>query len=559
MTSQYRVPNELWLEIAKNVPKYDRKTLIDFSLACRTFRSVSRPRLFAKFRAEVYRAADGGALLLPSPTGVDRRLERIDFWEVLTPKYSKPEKARAWGLKPWSRARAWASEISSPSPLKPGPSRGFQAKPGPEHHYFWSSPEIAPFVRSCCISTKDVPRYEKDSSEWTCATETPYILLDAVLERLARFTCLQRLEARDLHFTQARVDIISRLPPLSKLLVRWCTVAPHEHIEPLSHTLHVSEFDLSPGHNKEKGNEFWIPMLHPGHLRTLRARFNPRCMSRPVDIPAFPIVQSLDAFMDLPTPAQNISILTKFPAVRVLRLGGKGLSTAAVSSRLPAVFPHLREYSGPYEALPLFLEADGLKHVATSKCGPQDLISRIQNIRPNITSIHAQFNKLDIAAFSTLMALLPQLMELILRIRVSSIDDMFKRETYNFKKLGKDVLVHGRFGDSLRTGFNPSTFFIALPSMPALPPKLERLAILWECYALEDVEELCAFKVPDFAMLRDTVRAQCPGLKWLYLHGFYFMLEWRDCDGKVSERTAKNFMDGYEQSPEVFDDVDFML
>jgi hypothetical protein len=30
-------------------------------------------------------------------------------------------------LKPWSRAWAWASEISSPS-------RGIQARPGPEHH-----------------------------------------------------------------------------------------------------------------------------------------------------------------------------------------------------------------------------------------------------------------------------------------------------------------------------------------------------------------------------------------------------------------------------------------
>ncbi|KAJ7648308.1 hypothetical protein DFH06DRAFT_1135752 [Mycena polygramma] len=62
--------------------------------------------------------------------------------EVLAPKYSKPEKARAWGLKPWSRARAWASEISSPSPLKPGPSRGFQAKPGPEHHYSDTDPDV---------------------------------------------------------------------------------------------------------------------------------------------------------------------------------------------------------------------------------------------------------------------------------------------------------------------------------------------------------------------------------------------------------------------------------
>ncbi|KAJ6448784.1 hypothetical protein C8R47DRAFT_1330077 [Mycena vitilis] len=302
MTSQDRVPNELWAEIAKNLPEYDRKILVDFFLTCRTFRSVSRPRLFAKFSAEVY---------------------------------------PCFLLHPRESIGVWSASASG-------------------------RPQNAPFVRSCCISTKDVPRYEKDSSEWISTTETPYILLDAVLERLTRFTCLQQLEARDLHFTQARAAILSRLPHLSKLSVR-----------------------------------------------------------------AYP--------------------------------------------------PH-----------------------------------------------------------------------------VSFIDDMFKGDTeiYNFKKSGKDVLVHGRFGHALRTGFKPSTFFITLPGMPVLPPKLERLAISWECYALEDVEELCAFKVP---MVRDTVRAQCPGIKWLYLHGFYFMLEWRDSDGKVSERTAKNFMDGYEKSPEIFGDVDFML
>jgi hypothetical protein len=51
-------------------------------------------------------------------------------------EYLKPgPKPKAPGLKPCSRAWAWAWGISILGPLRPGPSPGLQAMPGPQHHY----------------------------------------------------------------------------------------------------------------------------------------------------------------------------------------------------------------------------------------------------------------------------------------------------------------------------------------------------------------------------------------------------------------------------------------
>ncbi|KAJ7185782.1 hypothetical protein C8R46DRAFT_1061702 [Mycena filopes] len=157
MGAEERVPNELWLEILKNLWEYDRTTLSNFSVASHTFRSVALPLLFAKFRFHPYYIAAKGALLLPSPTRIDQHLARLAFW---------------------------------------------------------ASPEIAPFVRQCHISAREGygESMEKTEWEWKFSSDTPYVLLDAVFQRLAQFTGLKQLHLDDIHFNQARVDIICRLP-----------------------------------------------------------------------------------------------------------------------------------------------------------------------------------------------------------------------------------------------------------------------------------------------------------------------------------------------------------
>ncbi|KAJ7280375.1 hypothetical protein C8J57DRAFT_124808 [Mycena rebaudengoi] len=501
MAPQDRIPNELWLEILKNIPKYGKSTGIDsFSLTCRNFRRVSRPFIFADLRFTVYRVGAHETLLLPSPSEVDRLLDRINFL---------------------------------------------------------SSTDIAPFVRFCDISARQSWRRDSLESEWSFSTDSPDILLDALFERLVCFTGLQRLDADHIRFTQARVDVLCRLPVLSKLYIYWWTVAPGETIVPSPQALRVSDFRDYTLESTE--DDYWLPLLHPDHLHTLHVSLNPRFLGRTVHtIPFFPKVHKLRAIMDLPTPSQNLIILSKFPAVRVLKLDGKGLLTTAQTRSQLSVFPVLKVYSGPYQPLPLFFPVS-LTHLTINPCAPQDLITRIQCIpgsHCNITAFHAKFNfKFDTTAFNTIIELFPQLTELLIRICFDDSFDMFEREIYDPAKLEDGVVVSGCFGDSVRTGFKPSTFFLKLADAPILPPGLEQLAISWECHGDELYNDLSAYKLPDFAQLREALVARCPGLKWLWLDGYYFMLLWRlMLDGTVEEFTAKDCMSGagIRQGGEIF-------
>ncbi|KAJ7844029.1 hypothetical protein B0H13DRAFT_2364481 [Mycena leptocephala] len=460
-----RVPNELWGEILGNVRQYDRPTFQNFSLTCRAFLPVSRPFLFSALRLTPYRIGNDGDLLLPPPAEVDRRLKRLEFW---------------------------------------------------------CSSEIAPLVRSCTIYPLD-SYTGRDVSKWSSSTDTPYILLDALFQRLEHFTGLQRLHTFGIHFTQARLHLSG------------CVVAPGEHIETSPHVLRISDFSLCHDSKSDPADDYWFPLLQPDQLRVLRSDF---ALGRTTDtISSFPNVQTLEAIMHRQTPSQYLTALSKFPGVRILKLWGKGLHTDAVVPDAVAVFPVLEEYYGPHEALPLFLAATTLRRVQITCARSEDLVNRIQGSQGrNITS----FN----------------LTELLITSGVSNLDNMFTRVVYDPRKVPKDAVVDGRFGDEVRIGFKLSTFFLKLADVPFLPPALERLAISWDCYDQESCLELSAYTVPDFSQMRDALVARCPGLNWLWLNGIYFRFEWRVPmpDGTVKEFTAKNFMDAYVQGGEIFDD-----
>ncbi|KAJ7821692.1 hypothetical protein B0H14DRAFT_3146632 [Mycena olivaceomarginata] len=391
-----------------------------------------------------------------------------------------------------------------------------------------------------------LPRW--DVSKWSSSTDTPDILLDSLFRRLDHFTGLQRLHASRIHFTQARVDILSHLPKLFELHLSNCAVAPGEHIETSPHVLRISDFSLCHDSKSDPADDYWFPLLQPDQLRVLRSDF---ALGRTTDtISSFPNVQTLEAIMHRQTPSQYSTALSNFPAVRILKLWGKGLHTDAVVPDAVAVFPVLEEYYGPLEALPLFLAATTLRRVQTKCARSEDLVTRIQGRHGrNITSFNVELKTLNVTIFNQIVEHLPQLTELLITCGVSNLDNMFTRVVYDPRKLPKDAVVDGRFGDEVRMGFKPSTFFLKLADVPFLPPALERLAISWDCYDQESCYELSAYMVPDFSQMRDALVARCPGLNWLWLNGIYFRFEWRDPmpDGTVKEFTAKNFMDACVQ------------
>ncbi|KAJ6479626.1 hypothetical protein C8R45DRAFT_1216185 [Mycena sanguinolenta] len=482
-----QVPDELWEEVLENVCEYDRPTLESFSLTCRAFCGISRPRLFSKIYFTPY-FTDQGPVLLPSPTEVERRIERLDFL---------------------------------------------------------SSTGIAALVQQCHISPHTSYGYREI---WSFSTDAPYILLDALFERLPRFTGLQQLTLFRISLTHARVDILFRLPKLSKLHISWCSITPKDHVQLFPQGLQLSEFHLCHDAKLEDAEDYWIPLLHAECLRLLTMSFTGRAVGT---IPIFPNVHTLRAIIGdtLPSHPQNLTMMSKFPGVRILIMAGKEFATGPASVQCEAVFPHLEEYHGHCQALLLFLAASTLTRIQTKCARPQDLLTHISGIQCHkITSFKVTFETLSSLSFNEMVKLFPQLTELLLTITVSDTSRLFKREIYDPEELAKDEVVDGRYGDSVRSGFTVSTFFLKLSNAPFLPSGLERLAISWQCHE-QFLDELSAYKLPGFPQIRDALVARCPGLTRLWFNGIYFMYEWRDPmpDGKVKEYIGKNYMDAYRE------------
>ncbi|KAJ7885528.1 hypothetical protein B0H14DRAFT_3431813 [Mycena olivaceomarginata] len=310
-----------------------------------------------------------------------------------------------------------------------------------------------------------------------------------------------------IHFTQARVDILCRLQSLYELNIYWCPVAPGEHIQPSPRTLRVSKFTMRHfTRTARRGDDYWISLLDPDHLRILHADFDPRFMGLTAHhIPRFADVHTLTATINLPTLSETLTIMSKFPSVRLLKLVGRWVPPD--DDAHDAVFPLLKEYSGPHRALPFFHPAIFLTRLhITERCRPEDLIARLQGIQaPNITTFQATFHEIDNTAFSKLIELLPRLTEALIRIVVRENDEL---------------------GSGITPCFKPSTFFGMLAETPSLPSRLEHLGISWEGYdRLHDY--VSTYEIPDFPRVRDTVLE-----KWL--------------SGSVKEVTTKNFDDTHE-------------
>ncbi|KAF8185271.1 hypothetical protein K438DRAFT_2020058 [Mycena galopus ATCC 62051] len=481
-----RFPPELWREILEDLTTdFLYPSLKNFSMACRHFSHLSRSHLFSDITFSIYRIDSDGALLLPSPTEVDRRLERLNFL---------------------------------------------------------SSPGIVPLVRGFCISPWD-SWVDTTPSAWTFSTDNAHILLDAVFQRLRRFTGLQWLRVSQVVFTKVMVDTVCHLPMLSALSVFRCTAAPGERIETSSRVLRVTKFSLVPNRKLGHESDHWIHNLHPDYLRIFDvADFS--CLARMVHrLPSFPNVDKLTVTHNAPVLSQNLLIMSKFPAVRILELNGKGNYVDAPGVQTSAIFPLLEQYSGPHDALPLFLPATTLTSLYIQRCRAEDLIIRIQGFKgSNLTIFRAEFDTFDNKAFDKLVELFPKLTEILIRIEVSEASSMFERVVHDRRELEDEVVVEGGAGGGIRTGFKPSTLLHKLADAPFLPPGLERFGISWDFPQDEFYDHLSAYKLPGFARLRDTFVARCSQLTLLLLNGFFFMFEWRDPmpEGIVKKFTAEN-------------------
>ncbi|KAJ7710640.1 hypothetical protein B0H17DRAFT_4069 [Mycena rosella] len=152
-----------------------------------------------------------------------------------------------------------------------------------ERPEFWSSPKIAPHVRSCTA--------QYNVSIWQMLERYyhsgPPVLVDAFLERLSRFTGLQRLQTDGIRWTQLGIVNLCALPALTHLKSSADHVADGERINSGSLTLHVSTFTT----HYDNMNDIWISLLSRDSLRSLDL-FSPCILAEPGVLP-FPHVHTL--------------------------------------------------------------------------------------------------------------------------------------------------------------------------------------------------------------------------------------------------------------------------
>ncbi|KAJ7149183.1 hypothetical protein C8R43DRAFT_1007425 [Mycena crocata] len=362
------VPNELWLEIFRNLP---RASLRNISLTDRYFSGISRPLLFTTFDFHPYAVSAGSDL--PFHTATTKSMERLNSW---------------------------------------------------------CSAEIAPLVRSCNISPYRAPTWDVGTP--LGGKDYPCILLDAFFANLASFTGLQRIIANSVHFTQIGMHNLCRLPALKYLTVYDCRVTVGEEgVDPPVQRLCLAQFSIRDNVTREGDVRHWLPLFNAQYLRELDVMCNVRFFGDGLNaVPQMPHVHKLSVSLDFATMAYNLGILAKLPSVERFELRGWGKISheTGLHAQASGVFSLLTEYTGPEHALHLFLPRPRLTRLTVSYCSPADLMLELQGMQTPLTgvkSLNLTFDDLDNPTLQTLFEIFPHLTELHIHIAFEVEEDMF--------------------------------------------------------------------------------------------------------------------------------------
>ncbi|KAJ7112820.1 hypothetical protein C8R43DRAFT_133510 [Mycena crocata] len=455
MSLSDRLPNELLLEVFTHLPQTDLKPV---SSTCHTFWVLSRPTIFSHFRFN------------PN-AGAPYRF-RLN---TITPKASYVQKLTE-GLE------------------------------------FWCSDTIAPFVRTCEMLASFV------------VGESPTVLRDIFFDRLPSFTGLRRFRAVRISFTQSDLLALGCLSTLTDLDIEECDIqdrsptsdaTPAEIASP--HTLCVSAFTFTTTGYTRPNIEGWLLFLSPDHLRKLSvvcesSRFQEAMEARP----AFTHVTSLRVPIKT---ARDLATLSKFPAVETF------FSTAETDMAIEALgngshyLPALKEYTGSYFLLHLFLSRVNLTRISIDNCSLYFLLAHLQHFRTpnNITSLDVALDSLDYVAFGPLFEIFSHICTLRLRANLKA-------------DLRDDDLVITQ----------PMMLLKILANLPTLPPTLQRVALGW--FRPNSLAQ-GAPSVSEFASLCNTISSRCPSLTTLWLDGQHFLFRWRTQGRWVEEAAALNTED----------------
>ncbi|KAJ6506789.1 hypothetical protein C8R45DRAFT_970574 [Mycena sanguinolenta] len=462
MVSATQFPNEIWLEIFGHLP---RLTLPTLALTCTRFKSMSWQLLFTHFDFHPYAVKGGSSSKsLPSRDEVSQSQKRLEFW---------------------------------------------------------FSDEIAHHVRSCKIAARRPMWDDRKFRE----TDSPYILLAPFLNDLARFTSLTKFEADGIDFTPSRMALLCRAPALAQVELVGCgfDVDTRERIDKISLPLGVScfSFKIEAWARVVRGLNPWAPLLRPEFLHQLEFVGSPRFFGDDLAaIPTFPHAHTLIMDVNCSTMAYNLSILSKFPAVRNFTMHGilgalqDGPGVLVNTSTL---LPIIQQYTCDCKAVALFFPRPTLTHLTIDLCTPEEFTAQLHATNNHIPSLDIAFDYSDIAVLQTAYTFFPTLTELRIQVDCPADQD---------------------------GGLKARALFAELKKVAVALARLQRLAIVWKLvHSYDDEAVPYHAEVPKLNKLRDMIVARCRGLKRLWLDDGFSVLYWRKLpDGCEEEGTTVGYL-----------------
>ncbi|KAF7340957.1 hypothetical protein MSAN_02081000 [Mycena sanguinolenta] len=460
-----QVPEEIWAQTFLYLP---RAALLQVNLAQRMFHRIAHPLVFHDFDFHPYLTIAGYLITQCPPSGL-----MIPYEEHIPSLLARLQ--------------------------------------------FWSSPDIAPLVRTCRVSDWSnegvgimIPS-NCGVHGWSFQrTEDPYILLTAFFDALPRFTSLRHLTLNKVHFTQSGFKQLALLCNLRILEVFLCSVVHGEVVDTGElASLHVTQFTFRHHAVPEPCVEHWIPLLNPQILTHLDVAYNTAVLSKiQASTSTFPCVKSLKIMMDLCLPTWT-RMLSKFPAIEVLDISrlrldsddGVGEPHAPLRDLLLA----LREYTGPEELLQFLVPIPTLRRVSVPAWSARSFDDIIQfetvtSTANNVSSLHAEIGDLDtdelyFAAVCSMCSVFPRLTELHVKISENAL-------------------------------FKPDEFLKELEQELPLPARLQKLALHWQYPDRELVADV-DFGPPDLNSVKDALVAEYPDLKMIWVEGSGIMYLWR--------------------------------
>jgi hypothetical protein len=250
--------------------------------------------------------------------------------------------------------------------------------------------------------------------------------LNAFFDSLVHFSGLQIIHAKDVRFTQVGVANLCRLPNLRSLSITNYSVAPHQIIDVSSLRLqHLSRFELSGTRDSEPADP-WVHLLHPDRLQDLDITLPPALVSAFDNLPSFSHTRKLSVKLEVLNVSQNMRLLSKFPALQILSMSQSGYRNTVGVELSASVFPppllQLKEYTGIYQTLYVFLPLLTLTHLTVKRCHPHHFIAELKKVRApvNVTSLCVDFVSIpDTKNFDMLCETCPALTRL--RINVCDV------------------------------------------------------------------------------------------------------------------------------------------